>query len=304
MRCNSTSSTTNRCWRNSWIQWAAAAAPATASSTTPTSTTLGTCGATDTSTGSSYGNLTLVNDGWPKPSWQTSAASLGVPADGVRDLPDVSFFAGDGSSRQRHADLRLQRRRNLHQHQRNWQRVQRHQQQYRRRRRSRRNLGCHSRDGRCHGPHQPESRRPQGSPNTELYTLAGKQTYSSCSAEKGSASSACYFNDIDPGHQRHALRPNHLRGRRRRRVTPATTPGYASTGVRASASPNCTVVNTGDVIGTLSGYSAVTGYDQATGLGSLNIANVVNGWTALPASLPEPTPQRCSDQPRRRHFNH
>jgi len=59
--------------------------------------TPGACNSTDTSTGSSYGNLALYNDGWPKPTWQTNAASLGVPADGVRDLPDVSFFAGDGT---------------------------------------------------------------------------------------------------------------------------------------------------------------------------------------------------------------
>ena len=119
----------------------------------------------------------------------------------------------------------------------------------------------------------------QGSPNTELYTLAGKQTYSSCSAEKGSASSACYFNDIDTGTNAMACAP----------TTSVVEGGaeyagnntwVASTGVRASASPNCTVVNNGDVIGTLTGFSAVTGYDQATGLGSLNIANVVNGWTA------------------------
>ncbi|MGA7524920.1 MAG: protease pro-enzyme activation domain-containing protein [Acidobacteriaceae bacterium] len=31
--------------------------------------------------------------GYPKPSWQTGA---GVPADGVRDIPDVSLFAADG----------------------------------------------------------------------------------------------------------------------------------------------------------------------------------------------------------------
>ncbi len=33
--------------------------------------------------------------GWSKPSWQTGG-SLNIPADGVRDLPDVSFLAGDG----------------------------------------------------------------------------------------------------------------------------------------------------------------------------------------------------------------
>jgi subtilase family serine protease len=32
--------------------------------------------------------------GWPKPSWQ--AGVFGIPADGVRDIPDVSLFASDG----------------------------------------------------------------------------------------------------------------------------------------------------------------------------------------------------------------
>jgi subtilase family serine protease len=32
--------------------------------------------------------------GWPKPSWQSGV--LGIPADGVRDIPDVSLFASDG----------------------------------------------------------------------------------------------------------------------------------------------------------------------------------------------------------------
>ncbi len=32
--------------------------------------------------------------------------------------------------------------------------------------------------------------------------------------------------------------------------------------------------------GILSGYSGTVGFDLATGLGSLNVANVVNGWTA------------------------
>ena len=32
--------------------------------------------------------------GYAKPAWQTGT---GVPNDGVRDIPDVSLFAGDGS---------------------------------------------------------------------------------------------------------------------------------------------------------------------------------------------------------------
>jgi subtilase family serine protease len=32
--------------------------------------------------------------GWPKPSWQSGV--VGIPSDGVRDIPDVSMFAADG----------------------------------------------------------------------------------------------------------------------------------------------------------------------------------------------------------------
>ena len=235
------------------------------------------CTAGATTTGSAYDNLTLVNNGWPKPAWQ--AGVTGIPADGVRDLPDVSFFAGDGA-----LDSAT--------------------------------LICVSNEGASctnvsvtgdviNGTSNSTSGAlevggtsvatpemagvmalinqkaggAQGSPNAELYNLAGKQTYSSCSAENGSTSSACYFNDIDQGTNAMACAPN----------SSVIEGGavYAGNGVwvggpeeNATASPNCTVVNSGDLIGTLTGFSAATGYDQASGLGSLNIANVVNGWTA------------------------
>jgi hypothetical protein len=50
-------------------------------------------GASSCSTLSSSTNACL--SGYPKPSWQTGP---GVPADGARDLPDVSLFASDGSN--------------------------------------------------------------------------------------------------------------------------------------------------------------------------------------------------------------
>jgi subtilase family serine protease len=40
-----------------------------------------------------YPNSSTVGQGYPKPAWQTGT---GVPADGVRDLPDVSLFAANG----------------------------------------------------------------------------------------------------------------------------------------------------------------------------------------------------------------
>ena len=56
---------------------------------------LGTCTTGSTTTGASYGSIALHNDGWVKPAWQTGVE--GIPSDGVRDIPDVSFFAGDGA---------------------------------------------------------------------------------------------------------------------------------------------------------------------------------------------------------------
>ena len=237
------------------------------------------CTAGATSTGSAYDNLTLVNNGWPKPSWQTSAASLGVPADGVRDLPDVSFFAGDGAldsatlicvSNEGASCTNVSVTSAVY------------------------NGTSNSTSGALEvggtSVATPEmagvmalinqkAGEAQGSPNAELYNLAGKQTYSSCSAENGSTSSACYFNDIDQGTNAMACAPNSsvIEGGA---VYAGNGAWAAGPEQNATASPNCTIVNSGDLIGTLTGFGAVTGYDQASGLGSLNIANVVNGWTA------------------------
>ncbi len=45
-----------------------------------------------------------------------------------------------------------------------------------------------------------------------------------------------------------------------------------------TGSPNCVTSTTGDQNGVLSGYAATAGYDLATGLGSVNVANLVNNW--------------------------
>ena len=222
---------------------------------TSTSTTTGTCtaGATSTGattnpdTGAAQGSLTVVNNGWPKPSWQTGVP--GIPSDGVRDLPDVSFFASAGYIS------------------------------------SSAYLICVSAVAPCSYSSRSEpyyqevggtsvatpamagvmalinqkTGAAQGSPNAELYKLAAKQTYTSCKAENATAGNGCYFNDIDTG-------------------TIAMPCDFYD------ASPNCTTTQstfgTLDEIAIQPGYSAGTGYDQATGLGSLNVANVVNAWPA------------------------
>ncbi len=47
----------------------------------------------------------------------------------------------------------------------------------------------------------------------------------------------------------------------------------------ATGSPNCTTTTSGDAYGVLTGYAAGPGYDLATGLGSVNVANLVNLWS-------------------------
>ena len=108
----------------------------------------------------------------------------------------------------------------------------------------------------------------QGSPNSGLYALAAKQSqsgYSNCSAESVSrpAATATSTTSINT-----------------RTPCPAITYGK----------PNCvatqSTLGSQDEIGILSGYNAATGYDEATGLGSLNVANVVNAWVANTPARP------------------
>ena len=209
------------------------------------------CSTTTTSTGAGNGSIPLFNDGWPKPGWQSGVS--GIPTDGVRDLPDVSFFASDGFLS------------------------------------SSAYLICVSARAACtySATSEPgglevggtsvaspamagvmalinqKAGLPQGNPNAELYNLASQQTYASCSAEIGSTTNGCLFNDIDQGT---IAVPCDYGG---------DEGGQPGSGI---VSPNCAVNNSNDLIGILSGYDAVAGYDLATGLGSLNVANLVNAW--------------------------
>ena len=211
--------------------------------------TVASCSPSTTTTGSSNGSIALAKDGWIKPTWQTGVS--GIPSDGVRDIPDVSFFAADGFLS------------------------------------GSAYLFCASDatvDSQCaySSSSEPTAQEvggtsvatpamagimalinqktgaAQGNPNAELYKLASQQTYSACSAESVTAgSTSCYFNDIDQG-------------------TNAMACDYSA--YTKSPSPNCTPLYSGDYVGILPGYSAGAGYDLATGLGSLNVYNVVHAW--------------------------
>jgi len=93
----------------------------------------------------------------------------------------------------------------------------------------------------------------QGSANVVFYKLAAKQTPSSCNSSTGSGST-CVFNDVTSG-----------------TIAMPCTKG----------SLNCTTSNQSHQYGILSGYSAGAGYDLATGLGSVNVQNLVNNWSSI-----------------------
>ena len=98
----------------------------------------------------------------------------------------------------------------------------------------------------------------QGNANYVFYKLAAQQPASSCNSSTGPAS-GCIFNDVTSG----------------------TIAMPCATG-----STNCTTTNGGDAYGILSGYNAGTGYDLATGLGSVNANNLVTQWNLFSRSLP------------------
>jgi plastocyanin len=97
----------------------------------------------------------------------------------------------------------------------------------------------------------------QGNANYVFYKLAAQPPASNCNSSTGPAST-CIFNDITLGTI----------------AMPC-----------AAGSTNCTTTTIGDAYGVLSGYSAGTGYDLATGLGSVNINNLVTQWTSVSQSL-------------------
>src|SRR5579875_7562 len=92
-----------------------------------------------------------------------------------------------------------------------------------------------------------------GNPNYVFYNLA-KQSGNTCTSAANPASS-CVFYDIPSG--------------------------FTNAMPCASGSPNCITKTAGDAYGVLSGYSTRAGYDEATGLGSVNAANLVNKWAAI-----------------------
>jgi len=192
--------------------------------------------------------------GYPKPSFQTGVP--GIPNDSARDLPDISLFAGNGL----------------------WGSLY---------------VFCESDatpDGQCGfttGEVQnlvaggtsfgapafagimalveQKTNSIQGNVNFDLYKLAAAQftAGTSCDSSTVSNNSACIFYDI------------------------ASNSGFPGSNAEPclGGTPNCTPTNPNDKFGVLPGWNSTPGYDTATGLGTLNVSNLVNNWSTASANL-------------------
>jgi len=195
--------------------------------------------------------------GYPKPSWQSG---LGVPADGVRDIPDVSFFASDGNHKSFYiicqsdqdptggsgCDLATSPTSPNH----NFQAV-----------------------GGTSAPTpafaaimalvNQQTNQRQGNANPVLYALAAKAG-SSCTSNASAVTNAtCVFYDIAKGNN-----------------------SVACQGGTPNCSNKSTTANQFGILTTATGgstpaFNATAGYDLATGLGSINVANLLSAWAAV-----------------------
>ncbi len=194
--------------------------------------------------------------GWPKPSWQSV---LGNPGDGVRDTPDVSLFAADGLWSHYYvfcwSDTAAQG-----------------------------GAACGADPSAWSGAGgtsfaspimagiqaliNQKSGGPQGNPAPVYYQLAVAEYdstgNSSCNSDNGSTvAGTCIFYDVTSGDMDvDCVGPN----------------CYLADGAVGVLSTSNTSFATA--------YGAALGWDFATGIGTLNAANLVNNW---PGSTPQPS---------------
>lgn len=193
--------------------------------------------------------------GYIKPSWQMGSS---VPNDMLRDVPDVSLFASDGPLSNAffiicEADL---------------------------------GATCATSGGTSNffGVGGTSGAAPtfagimtlvnqnmlalghsgrQGNPNFVLYPMSAGQNEGACNSSLGPAST-CIFNDVVKGNNSEPCL--------------ADTFNCSNTTLNSPAIGVLETVNSsGNPTGVL-GFVTGTGFDLATGLGSLNVTNLVNGW--------------------------
>jgi subtilase family serine protease len=195
---------------------------------------------------------------YPKPSWQNGPEITGLPStDGDRDIPDVSFFSSIGSS----SDAAY--------------------------------LICLSGSGSGASPcslstgaglyliggtsaaapafagvmamvnqsaaTQSVPAPRQGNANYILYSLAAQEQFASCNSASVAGGNNCVFYDITTGNN-----------------SVPCVGGYPNCSFPTNSNYGILVDSNGDPA-----WSASTGYDMATGLGSMNVANLVRNWSSV-----------------------
>jgi subtilase family serine protease len=200
------------------------------------------------------GDLSLGTcKGYPKPKWQRGV--IGIPDDGVRDVPDVSLFASDGAI-WKHWYIFCYSNRKTY------------------------GSPCTGDPGKWAGAggtsfaapivagiqaliNQKMDGEAQGNPNYVYYKLAAQEYgvigNSACnSSQRSNIATNCVFNDVTLGDIDMDCTDNV------NCYKPSGAIGVESTSNRAYRPT----------------YPATIGYDFATGIGTINAANLVNNWAS------------------------
>jgi subtilase family serine protease len=207
-----------------------------------------TCINTNYNVTSGTGSFSSCTQGYVKPSWQTAL----TPADGKRDMPDIAIFSGDGTIQNFYAyceadDDTAGAACNLASPFADIQGV------------GGTSVAAEVFVGMMALVNQSAG-SAQGLPNANLYALAG-QSWANCPSS-GPLTSACIFYQVTSGN-----------------ISMPCINRDNGFGI----APGCTIAGGGDTIGTTvvngsPAYSAAAGYNMATGLGSLNVYNLVTDW--------------------------
>ena len=188
-------------------------------------------------------NPATCSGGYPRPAWQTGP---GVPGGGTRLIPDLSLFAGDGLVGSFYIICQQDAPPNNN--------------------KTPCSLGSNNQGqsffegvggtsvstqamGAIFSLLVQKTGGNLGLPNSTLYSLAAQQNAATCNS--AAPASSCIFHDVTVG--------------------TISSPCVKNT-------PNCNVATQGDANGILTGYSAATGFDLATGLGSVNVCNLANNF--------------------------
>ncbi len=198
--------------------------------------------------------------GWPKPSWQALLSNFGNPNDGVRDTPDVSLFAANGLWSHYYIFC--------------WSDT------------ANGGAACSGAPSNWSGAGGTSFGAPimagiqalvnqkvgerQGNPNPAYYQLAASEyntSSSACNSSNGNGvASTCIFYDVTQGDMDVNCTGTY------NCYLPSGTEGVLST-TDNSYSP---------------AYGTTTGWDFATGIGSVNAANLANNWPNSGIAPPAP----------------